>query len=64
MGQRKDPCVEPDVKDYGTATEAEDGEIIETRSSASTRRQPRLTYTLDDNQKLKLRREHQRISDI
>ena len=55
-GQRKDPYKEPEIKDYGTARVDTQDEDVELRSSVS--------YTLDDNQKLRLRREHQRIADL
>ena len=51
-GKRKDPYKEPEIKDYGTAHVNTQDQDVELRSSVS--------YTLDDNQKLRLRREHQR----
>ena len=56
-GRRKEPYKEPDIKDFGTPrVEKSDDDEVEIRSN--------VTYTLDDNQRLKLRREHQRIADL
>ena len=49
-GKRKEPYKEPEIKDYGTAQVDQQDEDVEIRSSVK--------YTLDDNQKLRLRREH------
>ena len=76
-GKRKEPYKEPDVKDFGTPVETvvEDDEAStasEKATAPSTRkataasraRQANVTYTLDDNQKLKLSREHQKIQEL
>ena len=75
--KRKQPYKEPDIKDFGTPVEtvAEDDEpaaVVEEGSSQSRRKastasrskQTTITYTLDDNQKLRLRREHGKIQDL
>ena len=55
-GKRKEPYKEPEIKDYGTAEVVQMDKDVEIRSSVK--------YTLDENQKLRLRREHQRIADL
>ena len=55
-GKRKEPYKEPEIKDYGAAQVDQQDEDVELRSSVK--------YTLDDNQKLRLRRERQRTADL